>query len=129
MRSIKKEVLRFVAVGVVNTGITYLLYLALLRIVPYILAYSLVFLIGIVISYYLNAKIVFRANMTVHSALTYPTVYLVQYVLGVSLLYLLVDRFRVAKEIASLIVVAVSVPVTFVLSRIIISAGSPRREL
>jgi putative flippase GtrA len=128
MRSIKKEAARFIAVGALNTGITYLLYLALLRIVPYMVAYTVVFLIGIVISYYLNAKMVFRASMTVHSALTYPAVYLVQYVLGVSLLYLLVSRFRVAKEIASLVVVAVSVPVTFVLSRIILLADTSRRE-
>jgi putative flippase GtrA len=127
MRSIKKEAARFVAVGALNTGITYLLYLALLRIVPYMVAYTVVFLIGIVISYCLNAKIVFRATMTAQSALTYPAVYLVQYVLGISLLYLLVSRFRVAKEIASLVVVAVSVPVTFVLSRIILLADTSRR--
>jgi len=128
MRSIKKEVARFVAVGALNTGITYLLYLALLRIVPYLFAYTVVFVIGIGISYYLNTKIVFRASMTAQSALTYPAVYLVQYVLGVSLLYLLVSRLRVAKEIASLVVVAVSVPVTFVLSRIIILADTSGRD-
>jgi hypothetical protein len=39
-----------------------------------------------------------------------------QHLFGISLLDLLVSRFRVAKEIASLVVVAVSVPVTFVLT-------------
>src|SRR3989442_5618045 len=126
MRSIRTELLRFVAVGGLNTGLTYLLYLALLRAMPYSAAYTGSFAVGVFISYHLTAKLVFRVGATWRGALKYPAVYAVQWLLSILMLYVLVEKLGMSKAVAPVVIVAVSVPVTFVLSRfVILTSGMP----
>jgi putative flippase GtrA len=86
----------------------------------YKLAYTLTYLIGIYFSYYLNCRLVFREAAQWSSAIKYPLVYAVQYILGFMLLYGLVDFWNLSESIAPLIVIAATVPVTFMLSRWVI---------
>ena len=120
IRGSRRELIAFILVGGTNTLLTYLLYLALLRIAPYPVAYSASFVSGIFLSYYLNARFVFKAPLQLGKALKYPAVYAIQYVLGLGLLYLLVELFRVNAAIAPLLVVILTIPATFVMSRYII---------
>ncbi|HVF71508.1 MAG TPA: GtrA family protein [Chthoniobacterales bacterium] len=119
-RDTRRELIAFILVGGANTGLTYLLYLALLRIASYPLAYSASFVAGIFLSYYLNARFVFKAPLRIRQALQYPAVYVVQYLLGLGLLYLLVERIRLSPALAPLLIVVLTIPVTFVLSRYVI---------
>lgn len=110
---------RFLVGGVLNTGITYLLYLSLLQLVSYQVAYTVAFILGIVISYGLNAKFVFRVGITTDSLIRFPIVYLAQYVLGLVLVTTLVEFLGIPAWLAPLFVILVTVPLTFVLSRTI----------
>ena len=126
------EFARFLISGAVNTVTTYLIYVGLVLFLPYPVAYTITTAIGILLSYYLNARFVFRQPLRLSAALRYPAVYAIQYVLGLVLLYVLVEIGHLSKFIAPVFIVLATVPVTFVLSRLIIlrnstpAAGSPK---
>ncbi len=74
---------------------------------------------GILISYGLNAKFVFRSTVDMGSLNKFIVLYLTQYFMGLELLIVLIDYVDVSTWIAPLFVVAVTVPVTFIFSRYI----------
>jgi len=115
-----KEYVSFLLCGAANTGLTYALYALFLFFVPYKLSYSLAYVCGIVISYYLNSKFVFKQPVTLAKFLKYPAVYIVQYGLGIIILYVCIDILGVSKWLAPIVVIVISLPVTFVISKLII---------
>jgi len=126
MRFINREFYRFIFWGGVNTLSGYLIYAVLLRLLPYLLSYTVAFIISIFISYFLNSKFVFNQALRLSKAIKYPLVYLVQYLIGTISLYLLVQILRVNKLLAPLFVVVLTIPVTFLLSRRIVSGKQNR---
>ncbi len=118
---LRGQALRFLLSGAANTAATYLLYLALQLVLPYQVAYALAFVAGIGLAYALNVWFVFRTGHTRSRALAFPLVYLFQYVAGALLLALLVEKLGVSQELAPLVVVAITIPATFVLSRFILT--------
>lgn len=115
------QAVRFLLAGGVNTAITYAIYYGLMATLDYRLAYSLAFAAGILISFYLNALFVFRAAPTWRKLFLYPAVYIVQYCVGILVLWIAVERLAVPKPLAMLIVIGTSIPLTFVLTRSILS--------
>lgn len=115
---------RFLISGVINTGTTYVCYLLLSRWLPYIWAYSITYLFGILLGYVLNAYWVFKRKAELRTAAIYPLSYILNYAIGVGLLWLLVDMLKIAKEIAPLIVVAVTTPLMYVLMKYIFRTRS-----
>ena len=111
---------KFVFVGLINTVVAYVLFVAFLEVMNYQLAYTLSYLCSIGVSYVLNAKIVFNVAMSLHSFLRFPFVYLAQYLCGITVLYLLNRYTTVANNIGILIVIVLSIPLTFSLSKIIL---------
>jgi putative flippase GtrA len=126
MKFIKREFLLFVLVGAVNTGASYLLYLGLLSIVSTFIAYTISFVAGIALGYALNTLIVFRERVSVKKAAQFPIVYLVQYGLGIGLLYVFTEWLHISRVLAPLLILVVSVPITFFLARAILRGGSLR---
>jgi putative flippase GtrA len=120
MKNIHGEFFRFLLVGAANTVSSYLLYLLLLAFFPYLIAYSLAYCIGIVISYFLNVRFVFRQRVSLATFLAFPLVYLVQYGLGALILWLLVDNAGVSPALAMAGVIAATIPVTFLTSRLVL---------
>lgn len=114
------EVLRFLAAGVVNTIVGYIIYLVFLHWFRYEVAYAISYIAGIVVSYFINAVYVFRQPVRWSSALHYPLVYLLQFLLGLVLLKLLVDLMHLPEQLAPILVAVLTVPVTFLMSRVII---------
>lgn len=110
---------RFVIGGIINTGITYLLYFILLSFFSYTTAYTAAFILGILVGYGLNALYVFEAKVAVKSMIRFPFIYLIQYLLGIALVSTLIEYFGVAAWLAPMIVIAITVPITFTLSRLI----------
>jgi putative flippase GtrA len=110
---------RFLIAGSLNTGLTYLLYLGFLLLLPYVWAYTFTYVVGIVLGYALNARWVFRKSLNLHTATVFPLSYGFNYVLGVAVLWFLVEVFQLPKEIAPLVVVAISVPVMYIFTRTI----------
>lgn len=117
-----REIFRFLVAGGINTGLTWLLYLLLLIWLRYEAAYALSYVAGIVVSYLISARFVFRQRMRWRAALLFPLVYAVQLALGFVLLKLLVERAGVPQAVAPLLVIALTLPITFLLSRRIVVA-------
>lgn len=119
-KRIKSEFFRFLLVGGLNTGVTYVLFIILQYFMRHQLAYTLVYILGILLSYWLNSVFVFHQNISLKKALQYPLVYLIQYLIGVLVLTLLVDWIHFNAILAAPIAIVSAIPVTFVLSRTII---------
>ncbi|HWP98126.1 MAG TPA: GtrA family protein [Syntrophomonadaceae bacterium] len=110
----------FLVCGAANTLLTYILYVLFLHLMSYKLSYSLAYVLGIALSYYLNSRLVFKEPVSLFKFLQYPVVYIVQYLLGIAILYICVDLLAMNKLLAPLVVIVISLPVTFVLSKFII---------
>ena len=115
-----KEYSSFLLCGAANTVLTYALYAMFLLLMSYKLSYSLAYICGIVVSYYLNSEFVFKEPVSLLKFLKYPAVYIVQYLLGIIILYICVDVFGISKWLAPVVVIVISLPVTFGLSKLII---------
>ena|ERR1700687_5653634 len=112
---------RFVLSGGINALAGYLIYVILLAFFSYLVSYSIVYIVGILISYYLNSKFVFKQELKFRKALQYPIVYFVHYLLATISLYLLVQVFGVNRLLAPGLVILFTIPVTYFLSRRIIA--------
>lgn len=128
MRSINREFYRFVFWGGINTLAGYLIYALLLQFLPYLVAYSIAYVAGILMSYLLNTKLVFKEELKLSTAAKYPLVYLAQYLLGTITMYVQVQTFKVNKFLAPALVVLVTIPVTYSLSRLILKSNSGHTE-
>lgn len=114
-------------VGGVNTVITYGAYLLLLPVMSYTADYTLTYILGIVVAYVLNARFVFRQPMRLKTALQFPLVYVVQYVAGIMLLSFFVETLHISDAIAPAVVMGVTLPITFILSRVIIKGRGQQK--
>ena len=110
---------RFLLVGATNTLFSYLLYLLLLTFVSYLPAYSIAYCAGVLLSYFLNVLFVFKKRVSFATFLKFPMVYVVQYALGASILWLLVSKAGASPALAMIVVIVVTIPVTFFLSRLV----------
>ncbi len=117
---------RFIVAGALNTGSTYVLYLILLLVLPYGLAYSVTFAAGIALGYLLNARWVFKKSPTRQSVVAYPLAYGLNYLLGLGLLWLLVEKMSVPKQLAPIAVVVITVPVMYLATRTIFQTRHER---
>ena len=108
--------LRFLLAGALNTAITYVIYLVLLRFVGYVAAFTITFVLGIALGYALNLLFVFKSAATGQSLLAYPALYLANYLGGLGLIALLIEITGLPKEVAPLVSTAILTPVMFLLS-------------
>ena len=120
MRFINREFYRFIFWGGVNTLAGYLIYAFLLLFLPYLASYSIAFVLSVFISYFLNSTFVFKQELRLNKAIKYPLVYVTQYLLGAISLFVIVQVLRVNKLVAPLLVVVLTIPVTYFLSRRIV---------
>jgi putative flippase GtrA len=103
--------------GALNTAGTYMLFVVLVRYLPYRWAYSLTYGIGMVAGYLAQSLWVFRKAPGVRSAALFPVVAGVQYLLGLALLTALVELGRLDPRVSAIGVVVVSVPLMYLLTR------------
>ncbi|MEK3675540.1 GtrA family protein [Paenibacillus sp. FSL R10-2771] len=120
MKFINKPFFRFVISGILNTAVTYALYLVLLLFIEYKTSYTISYIIGIFFSYYLSTKFVFKESVSFIKFLKFPIVYLVQYFINLLFVFLFVEKLGVSSQIVPIIVTFISIPITFVLSKFII---------
>lgn len=116
-RSFSLQAARFVVAGAVNSGVTYLAYLALLKWFSYRWAFSLSYVAGILLSFVLSSRFVFRVPLSWRNLVRYPAVYVLQYLLGYAVIYVAVGRVGLDPRLGPLAVLAVTVPVSFLSSR------------
>ncbi len=114
------EAVRFVVAGAANTIASWLIYVGFLWVMSYVWAYSLSYVIGIALAYWVNSKFVFRAAMSWKKAFQFPSVYLVQYVIGLGVVYACVEWLGIGEAIAPIAGLVLTLPLSFLMSRWII---------
>ncbi|WP_306108896.1 GtrA family protein [Pseudomonas sp. ANT_J12] len=112
---------RFLLSGGFNTLSTYLVYLLLLAFFSYQISYTISYLLGVVLSYFLNRVVVFKAHQGLRSVLLFPFIYVLQYLSTSFALWLLVDNLDVDSRFALLIAIVAFVPLNYFLSSKIFS--------
>jgi putative flippase GtrA len=121
---ISSEALRFLIAGAINTLVGYSIYFVLLPTVGYAWAYTAAYVAGIGLAYVLNTRFVFRVQRRVRGILLFPFVYVVQYLIGVVTLHVAIKNLGVSQELALLVSIAVTIPVTFLLSRFVLKPAA-----
>jgi putative flippase GtrA len=109
--------LRFGIGGLVNFSLSYGTYLLLLDFLIPQIAYTLAYVIGLIVSFAINARFVFRASFARGQLLRFPMVYAVQYFLGVGLITLLHNSLGVSAAVAGLVSVVFGAVFSYVLLR------------
>lgn len=118
---LEKRIFRFLVTGALNTSLSYALYLALKTIIDYQIAYFLSYAAGITFAYLMSALFVFRKPVSVRAFARFPLVYIIQYVVGAGLLEFLINLVGISATFAPLYIVALTLPLTFLLSRFVLS--------
>lgn len=91
-----KRFLKFVVVGASNTALSFLVYVVLVKLsLYYILASIISYIAGILNSYILNTAFVFKEKKTRKNLFMFSSVYLSALLINLSLLYIMVDVFRI----------------------------------
>ena len=106
---------RFVVVGGANTAASYAIYVLLLFVVDYRVAYTVAYLAGLVFGYWAQARLVFQAPLGARSAVAYVATYAAMYLASLLMLWLAVDVLGVPKPLAMLVALCVTVPLSFLL--------------
>ena len=94
---------RFVVVGAANTAVSYGVYLVLLLVIDYRVAYTVAYLAGLVFGYWAQARLVFRAPLGTRSAVAYVATYAAMYLASLFMLWVSVDLLGVPKPLAMLV--------------------------
>lgn len=120
---ISGEFARFVIVRGICTVVSYGLYLLLLLLTRYEVAYVVSYAGGVVLAYFVSSRYVFRVPMSARSAARFPLVYVAQFLATFVLLRAAVSWGHISPSIAYILAVGITIPLTFALSRRIMRAG------
>lgn len=126
MSQVRHEGLRFLIAGSLNTTATYGIYLLLLPVLRYEIAYSIAYVLGIGLAYLLNVWYVFRVRHSTRKLTLFPLAYFVQYLLGILVLRFTVETMGVPRAFALLFSLTITVPIVFLLIRYILKSSPDR---
>lgn len=115
---IASRFVRFLLSGGLNTVVTYGIYLVLLQWLSYRMSYTLAYVFGIALAYQLNRTFVFCSHRGARTLFSFPLVYLAQYLLGLFVLWFWIDRFELNQKLGPMVVIVITLPITYVLSRL-----------
>jgi putative flippase GtrA len=121
MRAQLFQITKFAVVGVINTGTFYAAYLSLHPLMPYYPAYVIAFVLSMIGSFFLNTYITYRTKPTWRKFLLFPLTNLTNFVVTSVGVYVLVEWFHVNERIAPLAAAMAAIPVTYLLSRRILT--------
>jgi putative flippase GtrA len=119
-RSLSRQFGGFLAVGLANLALTLLVYEALILVMPYWLAYTLSFAVGIAFALFANAGLVFGRPVSIASAVPFVLFYLVSYAAGLGIVVLLVEAIRIPAGLAPFGAIAILVPINFIGTRFVL---------
>ena len=116
---------RFLLAGGLNTVLTYLLYLALLRWMSAVWSYVMAFVLGILLSYLLSRYWVFvQAPARVWHAIWVPVIHLAQLALGSFIVWVSVQFFALPPFAAPLLATGLMFPLVFMAQRRVFSGAA-----
>lgn len=122
-----KEYIKFNIIGISNFIVSQVFYTILFLVfdLNYILAYTIISIISITASYFLNSKFTFKSeNYSTKKFLLSILVYVFEYVLNMGIIIFLVRTFYINEIIAPLIAPVFSTPPVFFLMRLVIKNKS-----
>ena len=111
--------IRFIILGVINTILTYFLYLILLFLLPYVWAYSITYLFGLTISYFLSSYWVFKKNIAIKSGMYFLIYHLSNYLVNIMALWIFIDLIGLSEKIAPVITISLLTPIFYLISIIL----------
>jgi len=114
------ELLRFAGVGVINTATYYVAFRALHQVMPYLAAHVLAFAFCIVISFFLNCAFTFHVSPTWRRFMRFPLSTLTTFIVMTVGVSVLVEEVGTDPNVAALISAFVAVPVSYVISRMLL---------
>ncbi len=115
--NLRNKFIKFIGAGVINTVVSYLLYVVLVLFLNYQVSYAIAFVFGIVSSYILNTKYVFQVEQTIKKFILFPLVYLIQYFLGAFMMNITIEIIGISKFFAPIIITLCLIPVSYLLSK------------
>ena len=118
--SMRHEFLRFLITGSANTAASWLVYLFFNLFMPYMAAYTIAYAFGMVFTYYMNTRWVFKVPMKWSTFMQFPVIFALRYCLDVSVLFMLVNYAGCPEAFAPLVTIALMMPVGFLLSRLVL---------
>lgn len=113
----RTQLFRFLVAGGMNTALTYAAYLVLLLWMKPIFAFAIVYVLGVLFSYAINARWVFGGQWTLRGLASFPVVHVVQALVVFGLFDLLTRQLQIPATYAPLLVIAITIPLTFLLAR------------
>ncbi|MFE0515924.1 GtrA family protein [Streptomyces sp. NPDC058964] len=116
-RPIRRQILTFAVVGVINTATYYGLYLLFLISLPYLGAHVLAFLLSMTGSFFLNARFTYRTRPTLRKFLLFPLTNAVNFLTTTAGVYVIVGVLHEGSRLAPLVASAAAIPATFLVSR------------
>jgi putative flippase GtrA len=115
----KNRFIRFLCTGGLNTAVTYGIYLLLLQVTNYQISYTIAYVTGIIFTFLLNRLFVFKTHQGLKSLVLFPLVYVFQYFFGMLILWLGVQYLNLDVKFGPLVVVILSIPLTYLLSKFV----------
>jgi putative flippase GtrA len=117
---------RFVVVNVLNTLLYWLLYLLFLLVVPYVVANVVALAIAVALAYLMNARYAFRVRMSGRSLASFLVTNLTTMGLRTAVVWGLVELSFTGERLAPLVAVAVTLPIAFLLTKLVMTAPDGR---
>jgi putative flippase GtrA len=112
-RALRASFLRFLVVGALNTALTGALIVVISKWMEIQLAYTIVFVVGLIFTTAMAGPFVFRAPLTGRAFRRFVSWYLCVYLLGSSVVYVTEHRFHISHVWIAAAVIAVTAPVNF----------------
>jgi putative flippase GtrA len=111
--------IKFVFVGGFNTLNYYSLYLILVFFIPYLYAHLIAFIYSAFVSYFLTSIFTFNEKPNIKTFLAFPITIVPNLVLSTLGSYVLVTTGIIDEKFASIFMMIIIIPVTFIISKIV----------
>ncbi|MGG3467830.1 GtrA family protein [Neobacillus pocheonensis] len=117
---------KFVIVGLINTFNYYVLYLFFHNLAHfnYMPAHIISFLLSMVGSFYLNSYFTYKTKPTLKKFIQFPLTYVVNISVSSAAIFVMVDLMKLDEDISPLVASVMTIPFTFVISKIILTRES-----
>lgn len=115
---------RFVAVGAVNTGVHYAVYLVAWLLVPYLVAHVLATAGAMSVSYLLNCRFTFRVRPRVRTFLLFPASNATNLAASAAAMWLLVEVAGIHPLVSTVLGGLLATPATYLVSRLILNPSN-----
>jgi putative flippase GtrA len=119
----REQLKKFILVGLINSVLTYLIYVALNLIFDYRISYFISFVSGILLSAYFNGRIVFNTKILPKTVLIYSIFYFISFAISYFLLTLFIENLGISKLFAPIFILIIMVPFNFIFARLILTGN------